>query len=126
MLRYGIQITHKRLCPASKLPAWVAEDGLAGLGMPPAHTRADLVVSDNFQESADVTLFAGDCRELLSAIPAEAARLIVHSATHHTSPSRLESVRPSGGAKFIAYERLEEVEGALGSSAAACWSCSAK
>jgi hypothetical protein len=28
------------------------------------------------------------------------------------SPSHLESVRPPGGAKFIAYEPLEEVEGA--------------
>jgi glycerophosphoryl diester phosphodiesterase len=36
----------------------------------------------------------------------------VHSATHNTSPSRLEIVRPPGGLKFIAYERLEEVEGA--------------
>src|SRR5919108_6024965 len=38
--------------------------------------------------------------------------LIADSATHNRSPSRLESVRPPGGAEFIAYERLEEVEGA--------------
>jgi hypothetical protein len=38
--------------------------------------------------------------------------LTADSATHNTSPSRLESVRPPGGAEFIAYKRLEEVDGA--------------
>jgi hypothetical protein len=38
--------------------------------------------------------------------------VIADTATHNTSPSRLEGVRPPGGAKFIAYEHLEEVEGA--------------
>ena len=38
--------------------------------------------------------------------------LIPDSATHNTSPNRLETVRPPSGAKFIAYERLGAVEGA--------------
>jgi hypothetical protein len=38
--------------------------------------------------------------------------VIGDSATHKTSPGRLEGVRPPGGAKFIAYDHLEEVAGA--------------
>jgi hypothetical protein len=48
-----------------------------------------------------------------SSLDCRRGALIADSATDNTSPSRLSRVRPPGGTKFIAYERLEEVEGAL-------------
>src|SRR5918912_422706 len=56
---------------------------------------------------------SGHGRGHFSSFDCRSGALIVHPATHNTSPSRLEIVRPPGGAKFIAYERLEEVEGAV-------------
>jgi hypothetical protein len=55
---------------------------------------------------------SGHGRGHFSSFDRRSGALIADSATHNTSPSRLEIVRPPGDAKFIAYERLEEVEGA--------------
>ena len=61
--------------------------------MPLLQPRRKFEISHSFRTEADVVLFHGDCRNLLAAIPSEAARLIVTSPPYNIGKSYEKRLR---------------------------------
>jgi adenine-specific DNA-methyltransferase len=66
------------------------------------YTGSRLALGDRFRPDNDVTLFHGDCRELLSHVPAESAQLIVTSPPYNIGKKYEQRI---GLAEYLDRER---------------------